>query len=241
MANILLVEDERELADLISTQLRQDGHSIVVASDGRVGVELWKQEKPDLVILDWMLPELDGPEVCRRIRAESIVPVLMLTARAHEMDRVWGLEVGADDYMSKPFSMQELRARVRAILRRMNMLQQSRAESSVPILDFKFIQIYPDHREVYIEGKKIYLTPKEYELLFLFLSNTDRVFSREYLLEKIWGLTYDGHDRTVDTHVSRIRRKLGSYSHTIQTVWGTGYKFDSLQGKKNKRECDAER
>lgn len=226
MAVILIVEDEVELARLVSEQLQLDGHETLIAENGLKGLEMWEEHRPDLIILDWMLPEMDGVEVCREIRRHSIVPVLMLTARGNEMERVWGLEVGADDYMTKPFSMRELQARVRALLRRVALMRReigvTHAEKEI---NHGFIRLLPDQREVLVDGTALDLTPKEYELLKLFLTHPGRVFSRAYLLEKVWDIAYDGTDRSVDTHVSRLRRKLGAYSGTIQTVWGSGYKF----------------
>ena len=226
MATILIVEDEAELAQLVAEQLQLDGHQTLIAENGREGLAMWEEHQPDLLILDWMLPELDGVEVCREIRRQSIVPVLMLTARGDEMERVWGLEVGADDYMTKPFSMRELQARVRAMLRRMALMRREVGDQAAENeVDHGFIRLLPDRREVQVDGNPLDLTPKEYELLCLFLTHPGRVFSRAYLLEKVWDIAYDGTDRSVDTHVSRLRRKLGPYSGTIHTVWGAGYKF----------------
>jgi two-component system, OmpR family, response regulator len=227
MATILIVEDESDLSHLIARHLHLDMHDTLIASDGQAGMELWQKKQPDLVILDWNLPDMEGVEICRKMRESSVVPVIMLTARGHEMERIWGLDVGADDYMTKPFSMGELRARVRSLLRRMAMMHQP---GTSPIhtpqkLDYGFIQLDPEKREVSIDQRLLDLTPKEYELLYLFLKHPGRVFSRKYLLEKVWDITYEGFDRTVDTHISRLRSKLKPYSASLQTVWGTGYKF----------------
>lgn len=192
---------------------------------------MWKQEQPDLVILDWMLPRMDGVEVCRKIRETSIVPVMMLTAKGDEMEKVWGLEVGADDYMTKPFSTWELKARVRALLRRAA-FGRERSESAAEggVLSFPFIQLDREKREVKLEDQLLVLTPKEYELLELFLSYPGRVFSRAYLMDRIWRADYLENDRTVDTQISRLRKKFGLYGKTIETVWGTGYKFSPGKG-----------
>lgn len=231
MSLILLVEDEERLGQLISEQLRLEGHRVTVASDGEEGYRMWKQEQPDLVILDWMLPRMDGVEVCRKIRETSIVPVMMLTAKGDEMEKVWGLEVGADDYMTKPFSTWELKARVRALLRRAA-FGRERSESAAEggVLSFPFIQLDREKREVKLEDQLLVLTPKEYELLELFLSYPGRVFSRAYLMDRIWRADYLENDRTVDTQISRLRKKFGLYGKTIETVWGTGYKFSPGKG-----------
>ncbi|MFC7440227.1 response regulator transcription factor [Laceyella putida] len=227
MAMILIVEDESELSQLIARHLHLDMHETILAQTGQEGMELWREKKPDLVILDWNLPDMEGVAVCQKMRESSVTPVIMLTARGHEMERIWGLDVGADDYMTKPFSMGELRARVRSLLRRMAMMHQHGASPVQPpkILDYGFIQLDPEKREVSIDQRLLELTPKEYELLHLFLKHPGRVFSRKYLLEKVWDITYEGFDRTVDTHISRLRGKLKPYSSSLQTVWGTGYKF----------------
>ncbi|WP_217270682.1 response regulator transcription factor [Kroppenstedtia pulmonis] len=231
MSHILLVEDEEKLAQLISEQLRLEGHRVSVASDGKEGYRKWEREQPDLVILDWMLPQLDGVEVCRKIRETSIVPVMMLTAKGNEMEKVWGLEVGADDYMTKPFSTWELKARVRALLRRAAFGQEGKEPSiGNSVLSFSFIQLDKEKREVKLEGRLLVLTPKEYELLELFLTHPGRVYSRAYLMDRIWQSGYLENDRTVDTQISRLRKKFGPYEKTIQTVWGTGYKFNPGDG-----------
>lgn len=192
---------------------------------------MWKQEQPDLVILDWMLPRMDGVEVCRKIRETSIVPVMMLTAKGDEMEKVWGLEVGADDYMTKPFSTWELKARVRALLRRAAFgRERSEFASEGGVLSFPFIQLDREKREVKLEDQLLVLTPKEYELLELFLSYPGRVFSRAYLMDRIWEADYLENDRTVDTQISRLRKKFGLYGKAIETVWGTGYKFNPGKG-----------
>ena len=237
MPKILIVEDEVELAGLVAEELRRDSYEVVVAHTANEGLDLWDKEQPDLVILDWVLPDIEGIEVCRKIRQKSVVPILMLTARSSEMERIWGLDVGADDYMTKPFSTGELRARVRALLRRMVLMEQEKEKPGETCIDYGFIRMNLETHEVFLEDSLLELTPKEYELLHLFLANPGRVFSRKFLLEQIWDLTYEGFDRTVDTHVSRLRRKLAPYSKRIQTVWGMGYKFvlketntDSSQG-----------
>ncbi|MFV9506909.1 MAG: response regulator transcription factor [Oscillochloridaceae bacterium umkhey_bin13] len=226
MATILVVEDEHELAALVRRQLEGEGHTALVAYDGPTALLLAAQTNPDLVILDWMLPGLDGLTVMRRLRERSAVPVLMLTARADEADRVLGLEVGADDYLTKPFSLRELMARVRAILRRVELLTRpNEAEQSQPLVLGR-LTLDPVARRVSLDGEDLELTVKEYDLLLLLARHPGRSFSRTYLLDHIWGADYEGGDRTVDTHIVRLRRKLGPVGERISTVWGVGYRFD---------------
>jgi DNA-binding response OmpR family regulator len=227
MATILVVEDERELNSLIRRHLEDDGHRVAQAFDGPSAVLTAQQEHPDLVILDWMLPGLDGLEVCRRLRRQSIVPILMLTARAEEVDRVLGLEVGADDYLTKPFSIRELLARVRAIFRRVELqAQASSAEVSPPVLEDGPLRVDIREHVAILDGQPIELTPKEFDLLVMLVRNPGRAFARDYLLDNVWGYDYGGLDtRTVDTHVLRLRKKLGSVGERIETVWGVGYRF----------------
>jgi DNA-binding response OmpR family regulator len=227
MATILVVEDEYELAGLVRRQLEGEGHQALVAHDGPTALMLADQARPDLVILDWMLPGLDGLTVCRRLRERSIVPILMLTARAEEADRVLGLEVGADDYLTKPFSLRELLARVRAILRRAELLRRADREDEGPI-ELGQLRIDPLARRVEGGGAPVELTGKEYDLLLILARHPGRSFSRSYLLDHIWGTDYEGGDRTVDTHVVRLRRKLGDVGERIATVWGVGYRLEQL-------------
>jgi DNA-binding response OmpR family regulator len=179
------------------------------------------------VILDWMLPRLDGLEVCRRLRRESIVPILMLTARADEIDRVLGLEVGADDYLTKPFSIRELLARVRAIFRRIELQGKAASgESAAELLEDGPLRVDVREHIARVDGQPLDLTPKEFDLLVLLVRHPGRAFARDYLLDKVWGYDYVGLDtRTVDTHVLRLRKKLGPAGDRIETVWGVGYRF----------------
>jgi DNA-binding response OmpR family regulator len=225
MATILVVEDEHELAALIRRQIEGEGHEALIAHDGQTALLLAAQARPDLVILDWMLPGIDGLTVCRRLRERSIVPILMLTARAEEADRVLGLEVGADDYLTKPFSLRELLARVRAILRRAELLRRADQVGDEAI-SLGQLMIDPLARRVEIGGAPIELTVKEYELLLILARHPGRSFSRSYLLDQVWGAEYEGGDRTVDTHIVRLRRKLGDMGERIVTVWGVGYRFE---------------
>jgi DNA-binding response OmpR family regulator len=227
MATILIVEDERELNSLIRRHLEDEGHRVVQAFDGPTALEVAQHERPDLVVLDWMLPRLDGMEVCRRLRRDSIVPILMLTARAEEVDRVLGLEVGADDYLTKPFSIRELLARIRAIFRRIELQSVSGSdEPSFPLLREGPLVLDSDEHVASVSGEPVELTPKEFDLLAMLMRNPGRAFARDYLLDKVWGYEFGGLDtRTVDTHVLRLRKKLGPVGERIQTVWGVGYRF----------------
>lgn len=225
MATILIVEDEYELAALLRRQFEAEGHQALVAYDGAAALRLAAETQPDLVVLDWMLPKLDGLAVCRRLRERSPVPILMLTARDEEADRVLGLEVGADDYVVKPFSLRELLARVRAQLRRAALLRHmNHAEDGAFQRDE--LAIDPVARRATLLGSALELTVKEYELLLLLARSPGRSFSRTYLLDHIWGDSYEGGERTVDTHVVRLRKKLGAFGERIATVWGVGYRFD---------------
>ncbi|MBC8163729.1 MAG: response regulator transcription factor [Roseiflexaceae bacterium] len=225
MSTVLIVEDEHELAALIRRQLEGEGYGALVAHDGQTALLLAAQSAPDLVILDWMLPGLDGLTVCRRLRERSAVPIMMLTARAEEADRVLGLEVGADDYLTKPFSLRELMARVRAIFRRIDLERRDQDAPHTP-LNHGRVQIDPVARRVTVDGDTVELTVKEYDLLLLLARHPGRSFSRSYLLDHIWGDEYEGGDRTVDTHIVRLRRKLGELGERIVTVWGVGYRLE---------------
>ncbi|HEY1388636.1 MAG TPA: response regulator transcription factor [Ktedonobacterales bacterium] len=245
MATILLVEDEIDLCNLIKGHLEGEGYAVVQAFDGPTALALVEQHRPDVIILDWMLPGMDGLAVCRRVRQSHLMPILMLTARSEEIDRVLGLEVGADDYVVKPFGMRELLARVRALLRRVTLDAQSPAsggqtiETSAPESDAASahadaaptaivrgpLRVDPAMHVATLDGSELDLTPKEFELLQLFIEHPGRAFSREFLVERIWGYEYDGFERTVDTHITRLRKKLGPLGDKIITVWGVGYRL----------------
>jgi DNA-binding response OmpR family regulator len=234
MAHIVVVEDERELARLIAQTLRDGGHEVETISDGQVALERLTgpgRMSPDLIILDLMLPRVDGLTICRRIRQERIIPIVMLTAKSTELDKVLGLELGADDYLTKPVSLRELQARVSAILRRVDMMRvESRTQEGTtePIIH-EALRVDPIGREVIANNVEVNLTAKEFDLLYLLASHPGRVFSRNYLLDRLWGDTYSGFERTVDTHIQRLRRKLGGSGTTadrIVTLWGVGYKYE---------------
>ena len=228
MPTILIVEDERNLCDLIRDNLQEQGYQVLQAFDGPSALTMARETVPDLVILDIMLPGMDGLEVCRRLRQGSIVPILMLTARAEEIDRVLGLELGADDYLTKPFSMRELKARVRALLRRVEMMQTTDV-SADQVVTSAGLYLDPTSYETRLDDQTIDLTPKEFSLLCLLVRHPGRVFSRAYLLDEIWGYEAAAYDRTVDTHIYRLRQKLGTEGEIAQrivAVRGIGYKFE---------------
>lgn len=234
MALVLVVEDEVDINNLVRDHLKADGHEVDQAFDGRTALALVQRRTPDLVILDWMLPDLDGLVVCRRLREEYLMPIIMLTARTEEVDRVLGLEVGADDYVPKPFSMRELLARARAALRRVA-LESQRSSTVVPSGPAPITQgplrIDVAGHAATLDGKPLRLTPKEYELLVLFATHPGRAFSRDFLLERIWDQDFEGFDRAVDTHIRRLRAKLGPFGDSIATVWGVGYRFTPEGGR----------
>ncbi len=215
-ATILVVEDEAPIADAVAARLRSEGFAVEVAADGHAGIDACERLRPDLVVLDLMLPGVDGLEVCRRIQKDSPVPVLMLTARDSETDKVVGLEVGADDYMTKPFSPRELVARVNALLRRTK--KTSQPDKTI---DVNGVTIEPESRRVTKDGEAVHLTPTEFELLVHLASRPKGVFARERLLSDVWGYRDGAGPRTVDSHVRGIRRKLGD--DVIRTVHGVGY------------------
>src|SRR5207248_7223354 len=228
MADVLLVEDEPELGRLVMRELEAAGYRVRYAADGPAALRLFAAAPPDLVVLDWMLPGLDGLEVLRRLRQTSPVPVLMLTARAEEVDRVIGLEVGADDYLTKPFGTRELLARVRALLRRharlAEMLAADRGEASAaPQLGP--LALDPAARLARLDGAPLDLTRTEFGLLHLLLRNRGRAFSRAYLHDAVWGEPAVEGDRSVDNAILRLRKKLGPLGEAIETVWGVGYRL----------------
>lgn len=225
VATIVVAEDERDLNNLIRRHLEDENYTVVQAFDGAEAVLAVERDRPDLLILDWMMPKLDGLEVCRRVRKSSIVPILMLTARGDEIDRVLGLEVGADDYLTKPFGIRELLARVHAMLRRVELFRESATDPAPPVVQHGPLSIDLGQHVVRLDAEQVDLTPKEFDLLALLVQNAGRAFARDYLLEKVWGYDYAGFDRTVDTHVLRLRKKLGGFGDQIETVWGVGYRF----------------
>ena len=226
--SVLIVEDDRNIAELLQLYLEKEGYAVTLACDGGQGLEKFRAIGPDLVLLDVMMPVMDGWTLCRTIRAESAVPVIMLTAKSETDDKVMGLKSGADDYITKPFEMKEVLARVEAVLRR--------SDRSVPIeparkLVFDRMTIDMDAFELTVDGKKVDTPPKEMELLFYLASSPNRVYTRNQLLDEVWGFDYFGDSRTVDVHIKRLREKLEGVSEKwcLKTVWGVGYKFEVNQ------------
>jgi DNA-binding response OmpR family regulator len=220
---ILLVDDEQHIIDLAQMYLEQDGYRVTSVTDGAIALTRILNEKPSLVVLDLMLPGLDGWEVCRRVRAQSDVPIIMLTARSDDIDKIVGLELGADDYLTKPFNPRELVARVKAILRRADKRPAQTADQPLTIAN---LSIYPERRVVTVDGREIDLRMKEFDLLLALAQNRGIVFSREKLLDVVWGFDFAGETRTVDVHVAHVRHKLAGAHTTIETVWGVGYKLE---------------
>ncbi len=219
---VLLVEDEEKMRELIKIAFKKENFETIEAADGKQGLNLFKTNQVDIVILDIMLPEIDGWTVCREIRRMSNIPIILLTARGEEFDKLFGFELGADDYIVKPFSPKELIARVKALLRR----SEIKSNDSASYFQVGDITINRLSREVTVNEKQINLTNKEYELLYFLATNPKIVFTREQLLLKVWGYEQYGDPRTVDTHVKKLREKLGDYSSYISTMWGVGYKLE---------------
>lgn len=239
MTTILVVEDDVALSNLLRSHLEAEGYQVQQVFDGPTTLPAVEQHRPQLILLDWMLPGMDGLAVCRRVRQHYLTPIIMLTARTEEVDQILGLEVGADDYIAKPFSIRQVVARVRAMLRRVELdnrgvepvppaVAQSApaAPASTPApLVRGLLRISAVERSVRLDGQEIDLTPKEYDLLVLLASHPGWVFKREVLLQQVWGDSYEGFDRTIDNHITRLRKKLGPVGEKIDTVWGVGYRF----------------
>ncbi len=219
---ILIIEDEARLRIMVKEYVENEGFEVIEAGDGHEGIEKALSLKPDIVLLDIMLPKIDGWSVLKEVRKNSEVPVIMMTARGEEYDKLFGFELGVDDYVVKPFSLKELTARIRAVLRRFNGKQDVEGKS----FEFGDLNINLDSRRVLLEGKTVSMTPKEFDLLSFLLQHQDKVFTREQLLDKVWGYEFGGDYRTVDTHVKMLRESIGSYRSLIVTVWGVGYKFE---------------
>ncbi len=233
--SILVVEDNKDLLNLLEINLKDQGYHVHTAADGLYAVELYNSVSPSLIILDLMLPKLDGLEVCKQIRKKDrLIPILMLTAKAEEVDKVVGLELGADDYMTKPFSIRELLARVKAMFRRMDANKEV-SDKLPEVLKYKNLELYPNLRKVVLKGETLELTSKEYDLLLLFFSNPGKAYSREELLNEVWGYTYEGYSHTVNSHINRLRSKIEndpSDPEYVKTVWGVGYRFSEIEEEK---------
>ncbi|PJF22378.1 MAG: DNA-binding response regulator [Phototrophicales bacterium] len=222
---ILIVDDEQRIIDLAQMYLEQEGYVVESSTDGAEAYTKIRQNPPGLIVLDLMLPGMDGLEICRRVRAESDVPIIMLTARSDDIDKIVGLELGADDYLTKPFNPRELVARVKAILRRGNMVDK-RQHDHAGVITIGNLSIDPERRSVKVDGQPIDLRMKEFDLLVTLARDPGLVFSREKLLEVVWGYDFAGETRTVDVHIAHLRHKLDGMTATIETVWGVGYKLE---------------
>ena len=226
-STVLIVEDDPNTLEIVELYLRRDGHKVLMTQDGLEGLRLAREAHPDLVVLDLMLPGMDGMEICRILRKESEVPIVMLTARVEEEDRLAGLDLGADDYITKPFSPRELAARVRAVLRRTT---QDAAEHGPVELEFGPVAVNLRQRSVHVGGARVRLTPTEFRLLALLIREPGRVFTRDQIIDRVLGDDFEGFDRTVDAHISSLRRKLEAQNGNqryIETVYGVGYKFSN--------------
>ena len=224
---ILVVDDDNNISELLKVYFTNEGYEVKTASDGVEGISYFKMYEPDIVLLDIMLPKKDGWQVCREIREMSSKPIIMITAKGEVFDKVLGLELGADDFLVKPFDMKELSARVKAVLRR---YQAHTNQDDDEVVKFENIEISRQKYELKLKGKSVDIPPKELELLYFLASNYNRVFTRDQLLDKVWGFDYLGDSRTVDVHVKRLREKLEGVSDkwVLKTVWGVGYKFELL-------------
>jgi len=230
-ARVLVVEDDQTLSGVLKYNLSKEGYAVFSAVDGTHALEVARSEKPDIILLDLMLPKLNSLEVCRILRKENSVPILMLTAKSEEVDRVVGLEFGADDYVTKPFGVRELMARVRAMLRRRQILEQdsTNAQAGAPLIKADSLEMDETRHTALLKGRPVELTPKEFDLLAFLVKNTGQVFKREQLLDKVWGYDHAGDTRTVDVHISWLRQKIEDdprHPQHLITLRGVGYKFE---------------
>lgn len=224
MAKILVVDDEIKIREIIKEYAEFEGYEVAQAEDGIQAVEMVKNQDFDIIIMDVMMPKLDGYSACKEIRKIKQIPVIMLSARGEEYDKLFGFEIGVDDYVVKPFSPKELMARIRAVLNR-----ASASQRTEDVIRYEGLEINFTAREVKIDGEKVSMTPKEYDLLFYLVKNMNIALSREKLLEEVWGFDFYGDDRTVDTHIKMLRNSLGKYRNLIVTLRGMGYKFEKIQ------------
>lgn len=224
MPTILIADDNQQITSILEEYAKKEGYTPVIALDGSAALEQFRLKRPDIILLDVMMPKMDGFEVCREIRRTSNVPIIMVTARGEDFERIMGLDIGADDYIVKPFSPAEVMARVRAVLRRIE-----REDAPSQVFSFDNLTINLDDYTVMIDNKNVSLTKKEIELLWTLATNKNKVFSRDNLLDSLWGHDYYGDNRTVDSHIKRLRAKLDEFSHDrweIKTIWGVGYKLE---------------
>ena len=235
MQYILIADDNADITDVLAAYVKKEGYEPVVAADGEEALRMFRQYDPAAVLLDVMMPKEDGYEVCRKIRATSDTPVILITARGEDFERVMGLDIGADDYIVKPFSPNEVMARLRAVLRRMSRADRERiSEKNENILKIGNLEINLEEYTLHIGGKRVALTKKEIETMWTLASNPKKVFTRDNLLDSLWGYDYIGDTRTVDSHVKRLRAKIDKVEHPgwdIATVWGLGYKFELTENK----------
>ncbi len=230
MPTVLIADDNRQITSILEEYAKKEGYAPKVAFDGQEALELFKKMQPDIVLLDVMMPKMDGFEVCREIRRTSNVPVIMITARGEDFEKIMGLDIGADDYIVKPFSPGEVMARIRAILRRVQTEERKKH-----VFSFMNLTVSLDDYIVTVDGKDVPLTKKELEILWTLATNRNKVFSRDNLLNSLWGYDYFGDNRTVDSHIKRLRSKLDAYPHEgweIRTIWGVGYKFEVKNDEK---------
>ena len=227
---ILVVDDDLNICELLKLYLENEGYTAYVANDGKTAVDMFNDKLPDLVLLDIMLPKMDGWQVCREIRKTSSVPIIMLTAKGETFDKVLGLELGADDYVTKPFDSKEVMARIKAVLRR-SKGEGDNAANEKKVVKYDKLEINIENYELNVDGKVVDTPPKELELIYHFASNPNRVYTRDQLLDEVWGFDYYGDSRTVDVHVKRLREKLEGVSDkwSLKTVWGVGYKFETKE------------
>ena len=226
---ILVVDDDTNICELLRLYLEKEGYSVTIANTGMQAVKVFAEQQPDLMLLDIMLPELDGWQVCREIRKYSNKPIIMLTAKGETFDKVLGLELGADDYITKPFDAKEVLARIKAVLRRSSNTSASGGSGEIKQVSYDNLVINLTNYELRVKGEKVDAPPKEMELLYHLASNPNRVFTRDQLLDEVWGFDYYGDSRTVDVHIKRIREKLEGVSDKweLKTVWSVGYKFET--------------
>ncbi|WP_207953438.1 response regulator transcription factor [Paenibacillus agricola] len=225
---ILIIEDEVNISDILSHYLRNEGFQTKVANCGNQGLQLVQEFLPDLVLLDLMMPDIDGFEVCKRITANYIIPIIMITAKSDDIDKILGMELGADDYITKPFNIREVSVRIKSIFRRIDLISEAAVDQEHKAIKIgKEIEIYKERHEIYKNGKQIEFTNKEYELLVYLAEHKGRAITREELLDQVWGYEFIGDGRTVDIHVRRVRKKLNEDKHTsiIETIFGVGYKL----------------
>lgn len=228
MAKLLIVDDNKQITSILEEYAKKEGYNTIIARDGEEAIREFEKSNPDMVLLDVMMPKMDGFEVCREIRKKSNVPILMITARGEDFERIMGLDIGADDYIVKPFSPAEVMARVRAILRRMGTSEDRKQDELI----YRNLEIHLDQYRVSIGDQPVSLTKKEIEILWTLANNRNRVFSRDHLLNQVWGYDYFGDTRTVDSHIKRLRSKLEPYEKDhwdIKTIWGVGYKFEEIE------------